>query len=137
MSQSNGNLNCVEKCERILKWADDKYPEMNFDTAFVEDLLSRLQGGRTPTEKQERAINNIYTKFHIEKHFENMESDTSDPSPPGDGPGSSPVVDSECPMCFSPMTVIDNEYPYWCKYCRMKFKKPTLPTEAFLFGPKD
>ena len=135
MSQENGQINCMQKCERIIEWADDKYPELNFDTGFVEDLLEKFQSGRTPTEKQEQAIDNIYRKFHVESHFKNKhEAATS---------GTSSVEeravvqgDFDCPVCLSKLNVIDNEYPYWCKDCRTKFKRPEFPTEAVLFGPK-
>ena len=52
-----------EKCELILEWAMD---HSNFDTAFVEDMLDKLQEGDELTEGQSNALHNIIERFGIE-----------------------------------------------------------------------
>ena len=54
----------LEACEAILRWADEK--DRGFDTEFVESVVSQLEAGHDPSERQMNAIDNIIDKFHIE-----------------------------------------------------------------------
>ena len=60
------DLTYEEKIERILKWAE-KRPK--FDTAVVEEIQEYNYSRGYMTDYQEKAIDNIYFKWHIDRYF--------------------------------------------------------------------
>jgi len=54
-----------DKCNSIIEWADEN-PRRNFDTTFVENLLSQMEESDRITDRQKAAIDRIISTFEIE-----------------------------------------------------------------------
>lgn len=56
-------MDAEEMIEKILAWSED-HPK--FDTSFIDDLNDQMSSGRTLSDSQVTALENIMEKWHIE-----------------------------------------------------------------------
>jgi hypothetical protein len=60
----------MNKIDTIKMWAENK---KFFNTEFIDDLISYESKNGKLTENQEKAVDNIYYKFHIDKFSKEIE----------------------------------------------------------------
>lgn len=72
--------NYIDKMQDILNWAEDEtyyrspaHPNnenFNFDTKFIESVLTTVKRTKRISEKQKNCVDKIYNAFKIDKHVE-------------------------------------------------------------------
>ena len=58
-----------DKIQAILNWAEDDPRGGDFDTDFVKDLSDKLESGFDLSDAQERALDNIISKWNIDLDY--------------------------------------------------------------------
>ena len=92
----------ISRCKGIIEWANDKQDDIDFDTMFVEDVMEKTEKYGSITDGQKGAIDKIWDKFHIERHFKKLGKEV---------PGSVPkqILCPHCGKSFVEGTVVGGD----------------------------